>query len=141
MNASFLRTQGSSYFSFNFSLKSFDVKCSMNGTFWEWIQLTLSVSEAMHLLELFGVWGLTLECSHFCVREQDAVTGRCGRTVTGIAIHRQSSCAPKHCSSSQRCQVPPTRRPWACAQMGSVWEVKQLPSPHPYGKAKKAKQR
>lgn len=56
-------------FFFQFSLKSFDVKCSMSGTFWEWIQLTLSVSEAMHLLELFGVWGLTLECSRFCVRE------------------------------------------------------------------------
>ena len=73
----------------------------MNGTFWEWIPLTVSVSEAMHLLEHFGFGGLTLECSRFCVREQDAMTGRCGRTVTGIATHRQSSCEPKHCSSSQ----------------------------------------
>lgn len=63
----------------------------MNGTFWEWIQLTVSVSEAMHLLEHFGCGELTLECSRFRVREQDAVTGRCGWTVTGIATHRQSS--------------------------------------------------
>ena len=50
----------------------------MNGTFWEWIQRIVSVSEAMHLLEHFRVWGLTLECSRVHVREQDAVTGRCG---------------------------------------------------------------
>ena len=50
----------------------------MNGTFWEWIQQIVSVSEAMHVLEHFRVWGLTLEYGRVRVREQDAVTGRCG---------------------------------------------------------------
>lgn len=84
----------------------------------------------------FGVWGLTLGAVAF-------VSGRgVDGQYAGIAIHRQSSlCTEALLFKSQWCQVPPTRGPGLCAQMGSVWEVKQLPSPHPCGKAKRAKQR
>lgn len=83
----------------------------------------VSASEAMHLLEHFHLWGLTIECSRFYFREQSAVIGRCGlsREEPHVGRHPMSQSSAfqvSHASSHL------AARPRLCAQMGSVWEMK-----------------